>query len=317
MYFFVGFLLFLGLCLCGFPYFKSRRKKACKKLCAMTCEEKLSTLDGLIKPFGYCYVPSQDVFSTVVDAPQRAFGYTALYDRYAPYFGMVIDCLPVYFDYGERTWMVELWKGQYGINLGCEVGIYKADSLVASINRKKTLFKSVDDSEMLPMSVRLYQGETECAHLHRKQWWLTAFRMGCYSTPGALSVRACITFPNRDMMSAFVNALSEQTDAGFNICGTQVQIFFKHGVSSTLSFWRKLVCRFALWKNRLSCRLFLWATKPFESSMDRLLCLYFCLPSFFRRIFRDKKRRKCCKKSCCRCSVRRISNCLRQFTLMP
>lgn len=301
MYFFVGFLLFLVLCLCGFSYFKCRRKKACKKLCAMTCEEKLCTLDGLIEPFGYCYVPSQDVFSTVVDAPQRAFGYTALYDQYAPYFGMVIDCLPVYFDYDERTWLIELWKGQYGINLGCEVGIYKADSLVASINRKKTLFKSVDDSEMLPMSVHLSREENELAHLSRKQWWLTVFRMGCYSEPEDLSVKACITFPNRDMMSAFVNSLSEQTDAGFSTCGTQVQIFFKRGASGTPSCWRKLVCRFVLWKNRFSCRMFLWATKPFESSMDRLLCLYFCLPSFFRRIFRNKKRRKCCKKCCHKC----------------
>ncbi len=301
MYFFAGFLLFLVLCLFGFSFFTFRRRKARKKLCAMTCEEKLSTLDRLIKPFGYCYVPSQDVFSTVVDAPQRAFGYTALYDRYAPYFGMVFDCLPVYFDYGERTWLIELWKGQYGINLGCETGIYKADSLVAAINRKRTLFRSVDNQEMLPMSVRLYQGKNECANLHRRQWWLTAFRMGCYSKPGDLAVKVCITFPNRVMLNAFVDALSEQTDAGFSICGTQVQIFFKGAASCASSFWRKLVCRFAQWKNRLSCRLFLWATKPFESSMDRLLCVYFCLPSFFRRIFRGKKRRKCCKKCCRRC----------------
>ena len=263
----------------------------------MTCKEKLSVLDGLIEPFGYCYVPSQDAFSTLADAPQRLFGYTALYDRYAPYFGMVFDCLPVYFDYGERTWMIELWKGQYGINLGCEIGIYKADSLVASINRNKTLFKSVDDSEMLPMSVRLSKGEDEAVHLSRKHWWLTVFAMGCYSEPKDLSVKAGISFPNEDMRNAFVNALSEQTDAGFRICGTQVQIFFRRGVSGTSSYWRKLVCRFVLWQNRFSCRMFLWATKPFESGMDRLLCLYFCLPYFFRRIFRNKKRRKCCEKA--------------------
>lgn len=301
MYFFVGFLLLLVLCLSGFSLFIFRRKKACKKLRAMTCKEKLSTLDSLIEPFGYCYVPSQDIFSTVTDAPQRAFGYTALYDRYAPYFGMVFDSLPVYFDHDGKTWLIELWKGQYGINLGCEAGIYKAKSLVASINRKKTLFKSAEDSEMLPMSVRLYQGETECAHLRRKQWWLTVFRMGCYSEPEDLSVRVCIAFPNSDMLDAFANALDEQTDADFHICGTQVQIFFGRSASFEPSFWRGLVCRYIQWKNRLSCRIFLWATKPFESSMDRLLCLYFCLPSCFRRIFRDKKRRKCCKKCCRRC----------------
>lgn len=301
MYFLAGFLLFLVLFLSGFCFFAFRRIRARKKLCAMTCKEKLCTLDGLIMPFGYSYVPSQDVFSTIVDAPQRAFGYTSLYDRYALYFGMVFDSLPIYFDYGGRTWLIELWKGQYGINLGCEVGIYKADSLVASMNWKRTLFHSVDDSEMLPMSVRLYQGDKECAHQCRRQWWLTAFRMGCYSEPGDLSVKVCITFPDENMLNAFVNALSEQTDVGFNIYGTHVQIFFKCGASGRLFFWRRLVRCFVQWKNRISCRLFLWATRPFESGMDRLLCLYFCLPSCFRRIFRDKKRRKCCKKCCCRC----------------
>ncbi len=299
MYFFVGFLLFLALSMTLF--FQLRKKKACKKLCCMSCKEKLNTLDGLIKPFGYCYVPAQDIFSTVVDAPQREFGYTALYDRYAPYFGMVFDCVPVYFDYGDRTWLIELWKGQYGINLGCEVGVYKADSLIAAVNRNRALFHSVENSEMLPMSVRLYKGKGECAHLHRKQWWLTAFRMGCYSEPKNLSVRACITFPNVEMLNAFVAALGEQKKVKFCICGMQVQIVFDSCTSCELSFWKRLVCRYSQWKNRLTRRLFLWATKPYEQSMDRLLCLYFCLPSFFRRIFRGRKRQRCCKKSCRRC----------------
>ncbi len=301
MYFSVGILLFLVLCLFGFSFFAFRKKRACKKLRIMSCQEKFCTLDGLIKPFGYCYVPSQDIFSTVVNAPQRAFGYTALYDRYAPFFGMVFDCMPVYFDYRGKTWLIEFWKGQYGINAGCEIGVYKADSLVAGINLNKTLFRSVEDSEMLPMSLHFYRGEKECAHLRGRQWWLTAFRMGCYCEPGELSVRICIAFPDKAMLNAFADALREQTDTDFSICGTQIQIVFKDCNSCAHSFWRKLICRLAQWKNRLSCRLFLWATKPFESGMDRILCLYFCLPSCFRRIFRDKQRKRCCKKCCRRC----------------
>jgi len=301
MYFSVGILLFLVLCLFGFSFFVFRKKRACKKLCTMSCQEKLCTLDGLIKPFGYCYVPSQDIFSTIVNAPQRAFGYTVLYDRYAPFFGMVFDCMPVYFDYRGKTWLIELWKGQYGINSGCEIGVYKADSLVARINLNRTLFRSVEDSEMLPMSLRLYRGETECARLRGRQWWLTAFCMGCYCEPGELSARICIGFPDTAMLNAFANALREQTDADFSVCGTQLQIFFKDCTSCAHSFWRRPVCRLAQWKNRLSRRLFLWATKPFKSGMDRILCLYFCLPSCFRRIFRDRQRKRCCKKCCRRC----------------
>lgn len=303
MYFLVGFLLFSALFL--FLFFLFRKKKACEILCKMSCSEKLDTLCGLIKPFGYCYVPAQDVFSTLVDAPQRTFGYTALYDSYAAYFGMVFDCLPVYFDYGGKTWLIEIWKGQYGINMGCEVGVYRADSLVASINRKTALFQSVGDLEMLPMSVRLYRNGKECAHLRRRHWWLTIFKMGCYSKPQDLSVKVNITFPDLEMLSAFADSLGEYKNVSFCICGMQVQILFNICTSCTLSFWRSLVCRLSQWKNRLSCRLFLWMTKPFSSSMDRLLCLYFCLPLFFRRIFKGKKRGQCCRMSCRRCSCTR------------
>lgn len=291
MYIFAGFLLFCVLF--AFGFFCFRKKGACKKLCGMTCEERLDTLNRLIKPLGYCYVPSQDIFSTVVNAPQRAFGYTDFYDRCAPYFGMVFDALPLYFDYGGRTWLIELWKGQYGINLGCEVGVYKADSLVASVNRKRALFRSVDNSEMLPMSVRLYRKGKECVHLRGRHWWLTAFLMGCYSRPEDLSFRVFISFPNAEMQNAFVGALAECEEADFCVCGSQVKISFGACTSCEQSFWRKTVCRVSLWKSRMSRRLFLWATKPFQSAMDRLLCLYFCLPSFFRRIFRNRRRRRC------------------------
>ena len=30
----------------------------------------------------------------------------------------VFMCLPVYFDYGGKTWLMEFWKGGYGITAG-------------------------------------------------------------------------------------------------------------------------------------------------------------------------------------------------------
>lgn len=304
MYIIFGCLLLIVL-IC-FPLFYLRKKRACKKVCAMSFQEKCDTLETLISPFGYCYNASQDVFSTRVDAPQRAFGYTAAFDRYASRFGMVFDCAPVYFDHGGRTWLIELWKGQYGINLGCEVGIYKADSLVPSIRLGTTLFHSVDDREMLPMTVYLYRHDDRIAHLCKRHWWLTIFRMGDFCQPGELSMQACIAFPNVEMRDAFTNALAGQTNLSCKVCGLHVWVLFAACTSCRLPFLRRLFCRFIQWKNRLACRLFLRVTKPFCSGMDRLLCLYYLLPPLFRCIFKDKKRRKChrkcqrkCRKGCC------------------
>lgn len=67
MYIIFGCLLLIVL-IC-FPLFFLRKKRACKKVCAMSFQEKCDTLETLISPFGYCYNASQDVFSTRVDAP--------------------------------------------------------------------------------------------------------------------------------------------------------------------------------------------------------------------------------------------------------
>lgn len=300
MYFFVGILLIVVLVIALFNH--QRKRKICKKLCAMCCEEKCELLSEIIEPFGYCYVPSQDIFSTTINAPQRAFGYTALFDRYAAHFNMIFDCLPVYFDYEGHTWLIEFWKGQYGINLGCEVGIYEADSLVATSQQDRTLFHSVADSRMLPMSISLSENGTKLAQLCARHWWLTAFDMGVYGSPESLSMQIDITFPNRLMMTSFVNALNATGKCQYHTHGLKVQICFAYCTSCNLSCLKKLFYRFKQWQNRQSCRLFLWVTKPFTTSLDRLLCLYFYLPSVFRRILRNKKRKKCHKKCCHKCS---------------
>ena len=128
MYFFIGFLLLLVLCL-GFCFW--RRRRAIKKVCCMSCREKQDLLDTILEPFGYYYVCDQDLISTRNDAWQRQAGYRALFDKAALRLHIVFDALPIYFNHCGRTWLIELWKGQYGINTGAEVGIYQADGLLS------------------------------------------------------------------------------------------------------------------------------------------------------------------------------------------
>ena len=128
MYLFLG-IVFL-LLLLFFCINLWRRKRIIKKICSMCMLEKCDLLNELIGPFGYSYVSSQDLFTSRIDAWQRGFGYCALYDKAALRFNMIFDCLPVYFDYQGKTWLIEFWKGQYGINTGCEIGVYYADRIL-------------------------------------------------------------------------------------------------------------------------------------------------------------------------------------------
>lgn len=292
MYFFISFLLLFVLC--GILFFHKRKRKIYKILCTMTTKEKCEKLTEVITPFGYCYDSKQDVFSTTIDAWQRDFGYTEAYNYYAPHFNMVFDYEPVYFDYKDRTWMIQFWKGQYGINTGAEVGIYYSDSYVPPALRNITLFQCVKDKDMLPMSLCLFQKDYKIARIQKKHWWITVFDVGRYCEPSELSLNIAITFPNEEMLHAFVTALLEKGYEKNNFCICGLNVIFIYDSCSTCSdrFFRHLLCGFVQWKNRMFCKLYLWVTKPFSTSLDRCLFLYYFLPFAFRRMITIKRYKK-------------------------
>ncbi|MBQ2801787.1 MAG: DUF4474 domain-containing protein [Lachnospiraceae bacterium] len=287
-YFFVFLLLFV---LCNMLFFHCRKRKIRKKICDMNTAEKCEKLTGIIEPLGYCYDVKQDVFSTALDAWQRNFGYTESYNYYAPHFNMVFDYEPIYFDYQDKTWLIELWKGQYGINTGAEVGIYYSDSYVPPALREHTLFHCVKDRDMLPMTLHLFQEDDSIAMLRKRHWWLTIFSMGVYNEPADLSANVSITFPTESMMNAFIEALNKKGYHKNDICVCGLTVIFIYRSCSTCKapLFRRFLCKYAQWKNRIFCKLFLWVTKPFSSSLDRALCLYYYLPFAFRRLLTIKR----------------------------
>ncbi len=246
----------------------------------MSTEEKCGQLNKLAEPLGYLYIYSQDIFSSCIDAWQRAFGYCALYDRAASHLGMVFDSLPIYFDYMGKTWLIEFWKGQYGINTGCETGVYQADHILSKAELDSTLFRSVDDRNMPQLSVKLFRRGENIAGLCERHWWLTAFKPGCFSNPSELSMRICISFYSPDMARAFAGGLIaagyEQCD--INLCRSNVCFTFdgqtRHG-----NIFKRLRIRLVQCINHFGCRIYLLITKPFRPSMDRILYLYYFLPS--------------------------------------
>ena len=86
-----------------------------------------ATFDKAIDICGYAYDPNQDIFYSKMDAWQRDFGYCRLYDETASPMGMVIDCEPIYFVYSGKRWLIEMWKGQYDLTTGGEVGVYTTE----------------------------------------------------------------------------------------------------------------------------------------------------------------------------------------------
>lgn len=270
-----------------------RRKRIIKKVRSMCMDEKCRLLNQLIQPFGYCYIPSQDIFTSRIDAWQREFGYCALFDRAAPYLGMVFDRLPVYFDYQGKTWLIEFWKGQYGINTGCEIGVYHADRLLTEAELQTTIFQSVADQDMPSLSFDLFRKHNSIARLCAKHWWLTAFSMGRFSSPSDLSMEITVRLASSEMADAFIKGLinAGYCPDGIYRCCCTVAFSFDKGAPAG-GFLSRLFTKLAQKSNHFWCRIYLFATRPFCLSVDRILYLYYFLPFAFRRMLRIRRYKK-------------------------
>lgn len=300
MYF--ALLILLLLVLFCTVFCMVRRKKIFYRIRCMEPCKKCSLLNELAAPFGYAWHCCCGFFSSTVDAWQKSAGYTWLYDHMAPRFQMVIDALPVYFDYQGKTWLIEFWKGQYGINTGAEIGIYHADRILSEAEYKTALFNAASDHEMLPCTLRLYKNDESLAELSERHWWLTAFLPGCFSKPSELCLEASICFPNKQMCDAFCEGLCAAGYGMENIC--------IHGLSVSLAFGAPetensgLLTRFyrclSQILNRMCCKLYMWVTRPFTRTDDRILYLYYSLPFIFRRLLRLRRfHRRCHRKYGC------------------
>ena len=286
-------VFFFVLLLCSFTLFTRRRRRCVQKVCALSHTEKCGLLCSLLSPFGYLYDASQDLITTKNDAWQRSLGYTALFDRAAVSFHMVFDCLPVYFDYAGRTWLIEFWKGQYGLSTGAEVGVYYTDRILSEEEYPRARFQAVSDPNMLPLAFELTGRASRYARLSRRTWWLTSFSPGCFTDPSDLTLHLSLVFPDCEMMRCFLDGLLR---TGFckdclQCCGTSVHLCFHRGPARRISCFRRIVRSCAQLQNRFSCWLYRTVTGMFCLTLDRLVYLYFLLPTAFRRLLRIRRYR--------------------------
>lgn len=165
---------------------------------------------------GFNYDIGQSVFYASNYCWQRNFGYSTFYDDMAPAFNMNFDCLRFYFDYGGKSWLIETWKGQYGITTGCELGLY-----YKPMDREIKHYDCVEDEDMLPLSVKLYHnGETLFERGPDKSWWQTGFIVFRTDPAEELSMDFSIRFKDKDMLKAFKKAITDDMNITYSTKGT-------------------------------------------------------------------------------------------------
>jgi UDP-2,3-diacylglucosamine pyrophosphatase LpxH len=219
---------------CSAPYAPGRKRSWSPK----------SLLASMVDLAGFTYDPEQDIIVSKMDPLQRKFGYAYGYDAAALLMSAVIDCEPIFFDYNNKHWMIELWKGQYGLMTGCEIGVYTRSPgasgfysvLDATLGPRahdanpthNLFYDCAADSDRLAMSYTLFRGNNKATVFTRKEqhWWLTGFKWGVLSTPDDLTMDVSIDFGNAQMLSAFVSAARALGYQGLTVSGTAANFTF-------------------------------------------------------------------------------------------
>lgn len=170
---------------------------------------------------GYLYDPKENCFYTADDPWQRNFGYSEVYDNAASLIVIIIETCRIRFEYDNRDWMIQLWKGQYGwVLYGCEIGIYTKDK-----NMPVQHYTCATDEDMIQMEMVLYEKNDlgiwtrTFGRPYERQWWHTGFVWGnMIGRNKDLKMCAKLTMRDFEMRDAVV---PELINKGFNqITGT-------------------------------------------------------------------------------------------------
>lgn len=273
-----------------------RRRWAIRKVKCSTDVEKLCTVNAALAPFGFEFDLEQDIVISKNDAWQRDFGYRNIYDAKAPFFNMVMDAEPIFFDYCGKHYRIQIWKGQYGITTGAEIGIYLRDNYTP-----KGYYRAAMDEERLDMTFQL---SNKCKLFTRcdTSWWLTGFEVGLFSWPHDLKCSVCIQFKDCEMKDAFVASLIEAGYSKANIKTCDNIVCFQYCCPSNYPPNRthKIIKCIAQFFNWMNCHIYQKLTRPFNRTIDKLTYLRYMAPCLYRLIIRlciPRRRKKCyCKK---------------------
>ncbi len=293
-YFLIAFLLLVVMVLIVLYFMK--RKRVIYKVKHMDELEKLSIVDKALYPFGFAFDRKQDIVISKHDSWQRDMGYSDFYDLKAPLLNMVMDAEPIYFHYDGKDYRIEFWKGQYGITTGAEVGIY-----IHEKGMPKNEYRCANDKEMLPIQFELYK---KCFLFSRcgYTWWLTGFDVGLFSKPKDLTLKACVRFPNQFMQVAFVEGLlnAGYTPNKIKVFGCSICFTICTPKNYKLNHHHKLIKCIAQFFNYINCKLFMWFTRPFASTLDKLVFIRFMFPHLYHFVIKltipRRKQKKYCKK---------------------
>lgn len=169
---------------------------------------------------GYKYSFRDDYYYTNdKNCWQSDYGFAKFYDLVAPYMLLEYDYVRVYFTYEGKDWMIQLWKGQYGLLFyGAEQGVYTKSHSDKAPNIF-TMYNCAGKGDWLDMEMTLYHDKSgngnyvrELSRDYGKYWWCTGFKEGHLrrqEPASELRTVGTITLKDAEMTRLFTEGLKE------------------------------------------------------------------------------------------------------------
>ena len=165
-----------------------------------------NTAGKILTIAGFEYDEAQGIYYSQMNPLQRKFGFNRVYDMAAPLAGMIYSTKRIEFEYDGREWMIQIWKGQYGITSGAEIGLYNRDP------ERNFQYDCADDEDLIEMQFKFYnQDELVFTRGPEKHWWLTGFKVFHAGVPILIDLDMTLTFTDKQMANAFVKSLKKST----------------------------------------------------------------------------------------------------------
>jgi len=251
-------------------------------------------LDKAIASAGYAYNVKEDVFYSKINAWQRQMGYCRLYDEAAAPMGIVMDCEPIFFEYDNKKWLIEFWKGQYDLTTGAEIGIYtskKRDIQISGIFNG-TFYDCASDYDMLNMTFVLKRHGRTIIKRKQKHWWLTGFKLGEYAGPDDLTMDIKITLKNKDMLNAFVGGLLNvgYIEEELKIKENTLSLHYSKPKTEQPTTRTERTDELILASSKKLCSIYQEITEPYDSMPEKANAIKLKAPQLYKHIINIGKK---------------------------
>lgn len=170
-----------------------------------------------ILSYQYSYI-DDFYYTNDKDAWQYNFGFGKIYDFASPYILLEYDYIRVFFTYEDKDWMLQMWKGQYGLVFyGGEIGIYNRPHSDKGVN-EWTMFNCPAEEDWLKMEMTVWHEDIygnwnrELTREYDEYWWCTGFKNGHLrqeEPADELRLTGRITLKDAEMTALVADGLAE------------------------------------------------------------------------------------------------------------